>query len=402
MMIKDSVGKSRLTELAWLFLRLGTTAFGGPAAHIAMMEQEVVRERKWISHEEFLDLLGATNLIPGPNSTEMAIHIGYRRAGWVGLIVAGLSFIAPAFLIVLAVAYLYVHFGKLPAVQGILYGVKPVVIAIIGQALWALSRTAIKSRLLGITAALAGAAYLLGMTEILLLIKAGVFVALMCWIKDKSVRDGKHLFILVVCVSAILVFLYLLQAQQVAAGDFSLKTLFWYFIRIGSVLYGSGYVLLAFLRSDLVEHWHWLTSSQLLTATAVGQVTPGPVFTTATFIGYLLGGPAGACIATIGIFLPAFVFVSLSGFLVPHIRKSKLAGAFLDGVNVASVVLMAVVTFQLGTAAVVDITTFILMLASALSLVRFKINSLWLILGGAIVGILLNSGFPVSGVPLAK
>lgn len=396
MIAADSLDRSGVFDLAWLFLRLGITAFGGPAAHIAMMEQEVVRNKKWISHEEFLDLLGATNLIPGPNSTEMASHIGYRRAGWLGLMVAGISFIAPAFLIVLSIAYLYVHFGKLPQIQGILYGVKPAVIAIIAQALWTLSHTAIKNKLLGFTAILCAAAYTLGMPEIFLLIQAGVFVALIFWITDKSVRDGKHIVVLGACVTGILLFLHVLQEQQVGAVGFSLKTLFWYFVKIGSVLYGSGYVLLAFLRTDLVERWHWLTSSQLLTATAIGQVTPGPVFTTATFIGYLLGGPAGACIGTIGIFLPAFIFVAISGFLVPRIRRSRLAGAFLDGVNVASLVLMAAVTFQLAFAAIPDISTFALLCASALAIFRFKTNSIWVILSSGIVGVLLNLA-PVPG-----
>lgn len=375
-------GPTSLWTLCLLFLRLGTTAFGGPAAHIAMMEDEVVRRRRWMAREEFLDLLGAANLIPGPNSTELAIHIGHRQAGWRGLFVAGISFILPAMLIVTAFAWAYVRYGSLPQVAGVLYGVKPVIIVIVLQALWSLGRTAVKSTFLAFVAAASVALTLLRVHELLVLLAAGVVVALMrlTW---RRVKNG-----VLLSASASPVVL-LLQTSTAVAAPFGLWPLFLFFLKVGAVLYGSGYVLLAFIRADLVERSHWLTETQLLDAIAVGQVTPGPVFTTATFIGYVLGGTRGALIATLGIFLPAFFFVAVSGPLVPRIRKSLIAGAFLDGVNVAALALMLVVTYQLGRAAIVDLKTIALALTSAVILFRFHVNSAWLILGGAIVGLLL-------------
>ena len=369
--------------LAALFLRLGFTAFGGPAAHIAMMEDEVVRRRQWLTSEEFLDLLGATNLIPGPNSTEMAIHIGARRGGWLGLIVAGVCFITPAMLIVLACAWAYVRFGKLPEATGILYGVKPVIIAVVLQALWSLGKSAVKSTLLaamGVAAALAAFA---GVNELLLLLVAGVLMALLSAGKPeaKSALFAGFFVPPIFAASAAGT-----TAAATAAAPFSIGTLFLFFLKIGSVLYGSGYVLLAFLRNGLVEHYRWLTEAQLLDAVAIGQITPGPVFTTATFIGYILGGTPAALAATLGIFLPAFFFVAISGPLIPRIRKSRIAGAFLDGVNVASLALMGVVTILLARAAVVDWLSLLLALAATFLLLRYKLNSAWLVLGGAAIG----------------
>jgi len=375
----DSPLSKRLLELAVLFLRLGTTAFGGPAAHIAMFEDEVVRRRKWLTHEEFLDLLGATNLIPGPNSTEMAIHVGHRRAGGWGLLVAGASFIIPAAGITLAFAWAYQRFGTLPEAEAVLYGVKPVIIAVVAQALWALGRTALKTWTLGIVAAASVAASLLGVAELVVLLAAGVVVVLVAG--GSRSRAAALLPPLPFDTGATLA-----AAGVTTAAGFSLGKLFLVFAKIGAVLYGSGYVLLAFLRSDLVERLGWLTEQQLLDAVAVGQVTPGPVFTTATFIGYLVGGWQGAVVATVGIFLPAFVFVALSGLVIPRIRRSKMAGAFLDGVIAASLALMAVVTGQLAFAALVDVPTVLFALASGVLLLRFKLNSSWLILGGAVVG----------------
>ena len=381
---KAVIGKDRSTSL-WtlglLFLRLGTTAFGGPAAHIAMMEDEVVRRRNWLTHDEFIDLLGATNLIPGPNSTEMAIHIGHRQAGWPGLLVAGISFIGPAVLIVTAFAWAYVRFGSLPQVAGVLYGVKPVIIAVVLQALWALGRTAIKTKFLALVALAAVILTFLGIHELLVLFGAGVIVMLARIIAGQ-IRSGRKL------ISASPVLL-LLQVSAATAAPFGLWPLFLFFVKVGAVLYGSGYVLLAFIRADLVERWHWLTETQLLDAIAVGQVTPGPVFTTATFVGYVLGGTQGALVATLGIFLPAFFFVAVSGPLVPRIRKSPTAGAFLDGVNAAALALMLVVTYELGHAALVDLKTIILAVISAVILFRFHLNSAWLVLGGALMGLLL-------------
>ena len=377
-------GAARLRELALLFLRLGTTAFGGPAAHIAMMEDEVVSRRGWLSRQEFLDLLGATNLIPGPNSTEMAIHIGYLRAGWRGLLVAGSCFILPAVLMVTGVAALYVRFGAMPQSVGVLYGVKPVVIAVIAQALWRLGRAAVKTRLLASVAVAGVVVNALGVNELIVLFGAGAFVGLWRWVKRRGVGSATRSVALA------------MVSPMVAAGGgagpavapFGLWPLFAAFAKIGAVLFGSGYVLLAFLRADLVQHWHWLTEAQLLDATAVGQVTPGPVFTTATFIGYILAGPAGASVATLGIFLPAFVFVALSGPLVPRLRHSAAAGAVLDGVTVGSLALMAVVTWELGRAALIDPTSWSLFLVSAVLLIRLRVNSAWLVLGGAVVGLL--------------
>ena len=371
-----------LWTLGLLFLRLGTTAFGGPAAHIAMMEDEVVRRRRWLKHDEFLDLLGATNLIPGPNSTELAIHIGHRQAGWPGLLVAGVSFILPAVLIVTAFAWAYVRYGSLPEVAGVLYGVKPVIIAIVLQALWSLGRTAIKTRLLALVALAAVVLTFLRVHELLVLFGAGVIVGLTRMIA-RQVRSSRNLLL---PISSIPLFL---QASAATAAPFGLWPLFLFFVKVGAVLYGSGYVLLAFIRADLVERWHWLTETQLLDAIAVGQVTPGPVFTTATFIGYVLGGTQGALVATFGIFLPAFFFVAVSGPLVPRIRQSPTAGAFLDGVNAAALALMLVVTYELGRAALVDLKTIILAVVSAVILFCFRLNSAWLVLGGAVIGLLL-------------
>ncbi len=364
-------------ELALLFLRLGLTAFGGPAAHIALMEAEVVWRRQWLTHPEFLDLLGATNLIPGPNSTEMAIHIGHRRAGWMGLIVAGVCFILPAAVIVGALAWAYVRFGEVPQVTALLYGVKPVIIAIVAHALWRLGRSAVKTSLLAVVGMGAAALVFLGVNELSVLFGAGVFVALLRTGRRKELPGLVPLLAGAGGASF---------AATVAA-PFSLGALFLFFLKVGSVLFGSGYVLLAFLRADLVERWHWLTEAQLLDAIAVGQITPGPVFTTATFIGYLLGGAGGAVLATVAIFLPAFLFVAVSGPLVPRLRAAPAAGAFLDGVNVASLALMAVVTVQLCRAAVVDWPTAACAVAALVVLLRWTVNSMWLVAAGAMIGL---------------
>jgi chromate transporter len=349
-----------------------------------MMEDEVVRRRRWLTHDEFLDLLGAANLIPGPNSTELAIHIGHRQAGWPGLLVAGSSFILPAVLIVGAFAWAYVRYGSLPEVAGVLYGVKPVIIAIVLQALWSLGRAAIKTKFLAFVAVAAVVLTLLRVHELLVLFAAGVIVGL-TRIIARQIRNGSKLLI-PISASPIALFW---QASTTTVAPFGLWPLFLFFAKVGAVLYGSGYVLLAFIRADLVERWHWLTETQLLDAIAVGQVTPGPVFTTATFIGYVLGGTRGALVATLGIFLPAFIFVALSGPLVPRIRKSPIAAAFLDGVNAAALALMSVVTYQLGRAAIVDLKTIVLALISVVILFRFRLNSAWLVLGGAVIGLIL-------------
>jgi chromate transporter len=375
-----------LRELALLFLRLGATSFGGPAAHVAMMEDEVVRRRRWLTREELLDLLGAANLVPGPNSTELAIHVGHRRAGFPGLLVAGACFILPAALIVTALGWVYVRFGDLPATEGVLRGVKPVVLAIVLQALLGFGRTALKTRLLGALGIAAVAAAALGVNELVLLAAAGL-VAL----GARAARGGAAAAVVLPLPPALpAAVAAALPAAGAAAAPFALPQLFLSFLKIGSVLYGSGYVLLAFLRAELVVRLGWLSEAQLLDAVAVGQVTPGPVFTTATFVGYVLGGGAGAAAATLGIFLPAFFFVAVSGPFVPRLRRSPLAGAFLDGVNVASLALMALVTFQLGAGALRDLSGVALFAASALLLFRTRVSSSWLVLGGAAIGAALG------------
>lgn len=369
-----------MSELARLFLRLGVTAFGGPAAHISMMRDEVVARRRWLSDQHFLDLLGATNLIPGPNSTEMAIHIGYVRAGWRGLLVAGACFILPAMLIVTGLAWAYTQFGTTPSAAALLYGVQPVVIAIIAQALWGLGRQAVKGPLTALVGLAVFASYFAGIDPIALLIAGGLTAMIVA--NARRLRSGRAATLIAPLSGLGLPVLF------TSPVPFDLATLFFTFLKIGSVLYGSGYVLLAFLRTEFVERLFWLTDRQLLDAVAVGQVTPGPVFTTATFVGYVLGGLPGAIVATIGIFLPSFVFVAISNPFIPRLRQSPWASSLLDGVNVTSLGLMAAVTVQLAQAAFVDILPVALGVVAAILLFRFKINSTWLVLGGALAGLL--------------
>jgi chromate transporter len=372
----------RLGPVAGLFLKLGVTAFGGPAAHIAMLHDEAVKRRKWLGEQQFLDLIGATNLIPGPNSTEMAIHVGFLRGAWPGLITAGVCFIGPAMLIVLALAWVYVRFGSLPQAHWLLYGVKPVVIAIIAQALWNLGKKAVKGVLLGLVGAVVMALYFLGINVLILLFAGGLFVMI------AANRQRVRRLFAAGFVAPPFLGLSGVASPGIVAVPFSLPVLFLTFLKIGAVLYGSGYVLLAFLRADFVARLGWLTDHQLIDAIAVGQVTPGPVFTTATFIGYLLGGVPGALLATLAIFLPSFVFVAISNPLIPRMRRSPWVGGFLDGVNVASLGLMAAVTVHLGRASFIDpLAVGIGLLAFGL-LVRFKVNTTWLVLGGAAVGLL--------------
>lgn len=370
-----------LREVIGLFLKLGCIAFGGPAAHIALFREEVVKRRRWVTDERFVDLLGMTNLIPGPNSTEMAIHLGYTRAGWPGLVAGGVCFVVPAMLIVWGLAWAYVRYGALPQVTWLLYGIKPVIIAVVGQAVWGLLRTAVKGPLLAAVGLAVLALYLVGVNEIALLFAGGVAVLV-----ARSVHAGRAA-VGAVPIAALLGGPAQAIAQGAAAASASLTTLFLVFLKIGSVLYGSGYVLLAFLRGDFVEHLGWLTDRQLLDAVAIGQFTPGPVLTTATFVGYLVGGGPGAILATLGIFLPSFVFVAVSQPLLPRIRASRWTAAILDGVNVAALGLMAGVAWELGRAAIVDAVTAVLAVASAVLLIRFKTSSVWLILGGGAVGI---------------
>jgi chromate transporter len=370
--------------IAGLFLRLGTTAFGGPAAHIAMMEEEVVRRRRWLSREQFLDMLGATNLIPGPNSTEMAIHVGYAKAGMPGLVVAGACFIIPAAVMTLVIAWAYVHLGSLPQVSGLLYGVKPVITVIVLQALYRLARTAVKSIALGIVTVLSIVASLLGVHELVVLFAGGGAIMILArWRTPRAAVPATIPWAAGSIMAPVL-------AAGAATVPFSQMTLFLFFVKVGSVLFGSGYVLLAFLRADLVERWHWLTNAQLLDAIAVGQFTPGPVFCTATFIGYILGRSPGALLATVGIFLPAFVFVALSGLILPRVRRSRWAGAFLDGINAASLALMSTVSWELGRTALIDWRALVFATAAAVGL-WLRVNSAWLVVGGGLAGFLVKS-----------
>lgn len=373
-----------LADVARVALKLGVTAFGGPAAHIAMLREEVVGRRGWLSDQYFLDLVGATNLIPGPNSTEMVIHVGQIRAGWRGLIVAGSLFILPAALITLAFAWAYVRYGSLPQVEWLLYGIKPVIIAVVAQALWGLLRTAIKGPFLALVGVGALALYLLGFNEIAVLFGGAALVFAVEMIRKR--QDPGPVTGILPLLGLPLPALPALIAPA-TVSSVSLMTLFLLFLKIGSVLYGSGYVLLAFLRNDFVVQYGWLTDQQLLDAVAVGQFTPGPVFTTATFVGYVVAGFPGAALATLGIFIPAFLFVALLHRLVPHLRRARWSAALLDGVNVAALGLMAGVTWQLGRDAIVDVPTALLALIAAVLLIRFRVNSAWLVLGGGLIGL---------------
>jgi chromate transporter len=370
-----------LREVIVLFTKLGVIGFGGPAAHIALMREEVVRRRRWISDERFLDLLGMTNLIPGPNSTEMAIHLGYLRAGWPGLVAGGVCFIVPAMVSVLAFAWAYVRYGSRPEVAWLLYGVKPVIIAVVLQAVWSLARAAVKGPLAAAVGIGVVALYVLGVNEIALLFGGGIAYMLL--------REGQRRWVAAAGPIALALGAPAPSLAQAAVGaaTANLATLFLTFLKIGSVLYGSGYVLLAFLRNDFVVRLGWLTEAQLIDAVAVGQFTPGPVFTTATFIGYVLASWPGAVLATVGIFLPSFAFVALSHPLIPKIRGRAVTAALLDGVNVAALGLMLAVAWELGRAAIVDALTAGLGVAAAVLLVRYRVNSAWLVLGGGAVGI---------------
>jgi len=374
--------RQRLQELARVFFKLGLIAFGGPAAHIAMMDDEVVKRRQWLSREKLLDLIGVTNLIPGPNSTELAIHIGYERGSWPGLMVAGSCFILPAMVMVWILAVVYRQYQTVPQAEWLLYGIKPVIMAVILQALIKLSKKAIKDTPTTLVAIAVIVAFFLNVNEILLLLLAGVGAMV---IKNLGRNSG-----------ALLLPLAGPLAQTGGTATTAATTVtsatglqvFLFFLKIGCVLYGSGYVLLAFLQRDLVERLGWLTSQELLDAIAIGQFTPGPVFTTATFVGYLLAGHLGAIAGTIGIFLPAFLLVGIINPWVPKLRQSRWFSAFLDGVNAASLGLMAAVTYTLARAAIIDWVTITLAILAIISVFRFRLNSAWLVLAGGILGLL--------------
>jgi len=369
--------RGRLSEVAKEFLRLGFIAYGGPAAHVAMMEEQFVRRRGWLTRERFLDLVGAVNLLPGPSSTELAIYLGEIRAGLAGLIIAGACFILPAAFLATALAWAYLRFGAVPQVAGLLFGIKPVVVALVAQAVWNLGKTALRNAPLVALALIVVLLTMAGVPAIWLLIGAGLL-----WM---TFREGKRL-----AGNRTTLVAWFGFGSVSAGGSLAVLPVFFYFLKIGAVLVGSGYALLPVLRADLVVKLHWLSDSQLLDAVAVSQATPGPFFTVATFIGYLLAGWKGSTLATLGMFLPAFVYVGVTSGFLPKLRKSPLAGAFLDGVNAAAVALMAFVGYQFGRAALVNIPAVILAVLSTVLVFRYKVNSSWLVLGGAASGILLR------------
>lgn len=387
---REPAGEGRLREVALLSFKLGVTAFGGPAAHIAMLRQEVVERRKWMTDQHFLDMIGLTNLVPGPNSTEMVIHSGFMRAGWRGLIAAGVGFIFPAFAIVLALSVLYVEYGTTTTGEWLLYGIKPVIIAIVAQALYGLGRTAltvpdrVTSIIMLAVGVVTAALFFAGVDEIILLFAGALAGAALIMVWKSLVRGGS----LMLAPLALLKLPLLLQGVPAGAPvDYSSTRLFLTFLKIGAVLYGSGYVLLAFLENDFIDSYGWLTHDQLIDGVAIGQFTPGPVFTTATFVGYVTGGFTGAVLATAGIFLPSFIFVALMRPVLSRARGRAWTAALLDGVNAAALGLMAAVTWQLGRAAIVDVVTALLAVAGLLVLLRFRVNSAWLIVVGAAVGL---------------
>ncbi|WP_426350180.1 chromate efflux transporter [Alloiococcus sp. CFN-8] len=372
---------NRLKEIILVFLKLGLIAFGGPAAHVAMMEDELIKKRRWMSKEDFLDLYGATNLLPGPNSTELAIYLGYHRGGWRGLILSGVSFILPAMLSVMTFAAIYVHYEELPALKGIMYGIQPVIIAIVLQALIRQGKTAISNASSVILGVFVVVLSFLGVHELALLLFAGL--VMMLYMNRRKLLKGR-LMILIPILPILTI-----AGEGVSKNSMNFGSIFLTFLKIGSVLYGSGYVLLAFLEAEFIDRLGIITSQQLLDAVSVGQFTPGPVFTTATFIGYLLGGVPGGISATIGIFLPAFLLVGIIHPFIPKLRKSSWISGILDGVNVASLGLMAVVSFKLSREALVDLPTIIISLLALVAVFKLKINTAWLVLVGGILGLIL-------------
>lgn len=390
---------NRLGELAKLFFKLGVIGFGGPAAHIAMMEDEVVKRRQWLRRSHFLDLIGATNLIPGPNSTEMAIHVGYTYGGWPGLIIAGVCFILPAVLITAAFAWIYVEFGTLPQVAPLIYGIKPAVLAVIFGAVWRLGKKAVKnSKLLMIGLGVAVLVFF-GQNEVIALLLGGSLGMIWLRLSDKGNPPPEETAAIIMAAGLTTsAALKATAATGATVASVPLWQLGWFFLKVGSVLFGSGYVLVAFLEGGLVREQGWLTKAQLLDAIAIGQFTPGPVLSTSTFIGYLIAGFPGAVVATVAIFLPSFLFVVLLNPLVPRLRASKWASAFLDAVNVSSVALMGVVTLNLSQTTLIkpaeafsiDWLSALIAISAAVLAIRFQINAAWLVLGGALIGWLFS------------
>jgi chromate transporter len=391
--VEGTTQEGGLQELALLFLKLGAISFGGPAAHIALIEQEIVHKRQWVTPQQFLDMLGAANLIPGPTSTEMAINVGFIRSGWAGLCVAGASFIVPAALITGAIAWAYVRFGSLPQGGFVLAGIKPAVLAVIAVAIWRLGKAAVKDVGLAVLGALSLAGFFFGLNPLLILFGGGVFGMLAKRASD--VRRAAFLIPLQETRLPPASFRFPVYAASglVAAGTLALRPsiteIGLFFFKVGAVLYGGGYVLLAFLEQGLIQQHAWLTRQQLLDAVAIGQFTPGPVLSTATFIGYMLGGVPGAVVATIGIFLPSFFYVALLAPVLFRLRQSLWMAAFLDSVNVCAVALMTGVTVHLGMDALKGWPAWVISLAALAILLRWKISPAWIVLGGGIAGLLL-------------
>ena len=386
---------THLKELAAVFFKLGVIGFGGPAAYIAMMEQEVVSKRKWMTREHFLDLIGATNLIPGPNSAEMAMHCGYHRAGWIGMIVAGSGFILPATLITGIIAWFYQQYGSIPDIKPIWYGIRPAVLAIIIHAVYKFGRKAMKNWQLGIIGSMVLLASLSGVSEVMALLAGGLFG--MCWLLAGKRRDGLNgVFPLLPLLPIKPGFLKLAVATTALSAGYvatnvSLVTLFLVFLKIGSVLFGSGYVLIAYLHDELIERLGWLTQQQLVDAIAVGQFTPGPVSSAVTFVGYQISGIKGAVLATVGMFLPSFFFVAMLNPFIPKMRNSKWLSCFLDSVNVGAVAIMAVAIIHLVSVSLVSWQTWLIAILSvAVTFVFKKVNSLWIVMGSSIAGYLLT------------
>jgi chromate transporter len=381
--VKNVRRENRLGEIAAAFLRLGFIAFGGAVAHIAIMEEEFVRRRKWLTREEFVDRVGAVNLLPGPSSTEMTIYLGYVRGGFAGLVVAGASFILPSALMMVTFAWIYLRYGSLPQIAGVLWGVKPVVVVLIAQAVWSLGKTVLNSRELMVIAAIVLGLAAKKVSTLPLLIGTGV-----AWIvADRFGQKAGGSQAAIGAVSGAGTAVTVVTAAAATIGG-----VFFYFLKIGALLFGSGYVLLAVLREDLVTRLHWVSESQLMDAVAVSQATPGPFFTVATFLGYVLSGWKGACLATVGMFVPAFVYVAATANFLPRLRKSPTASAFLDGVNTAAVALMAFVGFQFARQSVMSPLAAAIAVASAVLAFRYKVNSAWLISGGAVVGLVSMIG----------
>ncbi|QNP30845.1 chromate efflux transporter [Cylindrospermopsis curvispora] len=379
---------NRLIELAKLFLKLGVTGFGGPVAHIAMIEDEVVKRRQWLTREHFLDLLGATNLIPGPNSTEMVIHIGYIYAGWLGLIVSGISFILPAVLITGVFAFIYVSYGSVPEFSPLLYGIKPVVLAIILNAVFGLGKKALKNQQLLIIALLVALVNYFGkVNEVIALLLGGILG--MIWLNNIAINSNKQTNLLITAVA-----LGTTMPKIALTPTVSIWQLGLFFLKVGSVLFGGGYLLIAFLQGELVDQYHWLTQQQLLDAIAIGQFTPGPILSTATFIGYIISGLPGAIVATVGIFLPSFLLVLLLNPIIPWLRKSPWTRHFLDAVNASAVALMIVTTLQIAVKTLglerfplLDLFSVFMFLIAAVLIIRFRINAPWLVLSGGLISI---------------